>query len=359
MDVNQERLVNSFIKLVQIDSESGDEKKITEYLKKELASLGFKVIQDKIGNLIASNGPEPLMALCAHVDTVKPGKGIKPIVTKDGEIKTNGDTILGADDKSGVASILEILHTLKENGKSIDLEIVFTVQEELGLIGSTALDFSLLKSKRAINLDAGPEDILIGEPSIMHFDIEIIGKAAHSGIHPEQGINVVEIAVEAIKNLKWGRIDDETTSNLGQINAGIAINIVPERATLLAEIRSRNLKTFDRYCKELVGEFNKAAKKFGGKVAIKAIQRTRAYIVSENDPLVKSVAWAIQKNGITPEIKPTGGATDANNFNSHGIVAITTGSCGESCHSKRESIKVTGLTLGAQIVMDAILSLKK
>jgi len=358
MKINQNRLVDSFVKLVQIDSESGEESEIIAYLEQELTSLRLKTEIDKAGNLIAVSGPNPVIALIAHTDTVKPGKNIKPIITESGEIKTDGSTILGADDKSGVASILEILQTLKDNEKQINLEIVFTVSEETGLGGSSSLDYTKLKSKQAINLDSEPGDICIGEPAIMQFDIEITGKAAHAGVHPENGISTIQIASEAIGNLEWGRIDFETTSNVGTINGGLARNIVPEKTTIQAEVRSRSVEKFQKYCQKLEEEFKKAAEKYHGEVKIDAAQRSNAYVVDTNFPLIQSVADACNQNGIKPDIKLIGGITDANNFNAHGIKAITTGSCGTNIHSTEESIKITDLALGTRIVLDTLLSLK-
>lgn len=358
MKINQKRLVDSFITLVQISSESGEETEIITYLEKELSCLGFKTTVDEAGNLIAATGTKPIVALIAHTDTVKPGKNIKPIITESGEIKTDGSTILGADDKSGIASILEILKTIKDNGETIDLEVIFTVREETGLIGSSSLDFTKIKSKQAINLDSEPGDIEVGEPAIMQFDIEITGKAAHAGIHPENGINTIQIASEAINNLEWGRIDFETTSNVGLINGGLARNVVPEKTTLQAEVRSRSEEKFQKYCQKLEEEFKKAAQKYNGLAVINSIQRSNAYTVDRNDSLVQIVTDACNKNGIKPEIKFTGGITDANIFNAHGIRAITAGSCGTNIHSTEESIKIADLAVGTQIVLDAIMSLK-
>ena len=358
MQVNQKRLVNSFIKLVKIDSESGEEKEIISYLKKELQKFGFKTRIDKAGNLIGLKGSKPIIALSAHVDTVKPGKNIKPIITKSGLIKTDGSTILGADDKSGVASIMEILQTLKDNQEQVNLEIIFTVSEETGLIGSSSLDFSKLKAKKALNLDSGPGELLIGEPAIMQFDIEIIGKAAHAGMHPEDGINTVQIASEAISSLRWGRIDSETTSNVGVINGGILRNVVPDKTTLQAEIRSRNKEKFKKYCQKLLEEFKKATKKYNGKINIKAVQRSQAFIIDKKDLLVQSIIKACKKNKVKPEPMLIGGNTDANIFNVHNIKTITTGSCGKDIHLTKGSIMIKNLVVGTQIVLDTILSLK-
>ncbi len=358
MKINQERLINSFIRLVQIDSESGEEEVIVECLQNELNNLNFTCVVDKTGNLIASNGDSPIIALAAHVDTVQPGKNIKPIITKDGTIKTDGSTILGADDKTGVASILEILKVLSENNKPIQLEVIFTVQEETGLVGSKNLDFKTLKSKKAINLDAEPGHIIIGEPANMQFDIEILGKSAHA-MHPEKGINAIEIAANSIKKIKWGRIDEETTLNVGLINGGLARNIVPAKVLIEAEVRSRSLAKFKLHCQRLVKTFEEVAKSMGGEVKIKNHQEAWPFVLSAEDQLVQTIAAACKKNKIKPDIKLVGGNTDANVFNANGIKTITTGSCGIDYHTTQESVTEETLAKGTQIVLDALLSLSK
>ncbi len=358
MKINSERLINSFIKLVQIDSESGGEKEIIEYLKGELNNLNFSCTIDQTGNLIASNGNKPVLALSAHVDTVKPGKNIKPIITDDGLIKTDGSTILGADDKTGVASILEILRTLKENDQPIQLEAIFTVQEETGLIGSKGLDFKEIKSKQALNLDAEPGDIIIGEPANMQLDVEIFGKTAHA-MHPEKGVNAIEIAASAIQKIKWGMIDEETTLNVGVINGGLARNIVPEKVTIEAEVRSRSHEKFDLNYQKVIKAFEETAKDMGGKVKIKSHQEAWPFVLKTDVQLVQTLENACKRNGVKPDVKLIGGNTDANVLNAKGIKTITTGSCGIDYHTTRESVTKKALAEGTQIVLDAILSLSK
>jgi len=358
MKINKKRLVNSFIELVQIDSESGEEKEIIDYLQNKLNNLNFKCMVDKVGNLIAANGKKPLIALTAHVDTVKPGKNIKPIITKNGLIKTDGNTILGADDKTGVASIIEIIKTLKANNKSIQLEVIFTVQEETGLIGSKNLNFKVIKSKQALNLDAAPGDIVIGEPANMQFDIEFLGKSAHA-MHPEKGINAIEIAANSIKKIKWGRIDAETTLNVGLIKGGLARNIVPEKVSIEAEVRSRNNRKFKVYCKKLMRTLEEVAKSMGGKIKIKSHQEAWPFVLSGKDQLIQTLVVACKKNGIKPKIKLIGGNTDANIFNANGIKTITTGSCGIDYHTTKESVTEKTLAQGTQIILDTLLNLSE
>ena len=185
-----------------------------------------------------------------------------------------------------------------------------------------------------------------------------MGRAAHAGMDPEKGISAIQIASEAISRLGWGRIDHETTANVGTINGGMARNIVPEKITLQAEVRSRSEEKFQKYCKKIEVEFKKAAKKYSGDIIIKSEQRSKHYTVNTNDLLVRIITDACKKNSIRPDIKLTGGITDANIFNAHGIKTITTGSCGTNIHSTQESVKIANLVVGTQIVLDTIISLK-
>ncbi|KKQ94155.1 MAG: peptidase T-like protein [candidate division CPR2 bacterium GW2011_GWC1_39_9] len=352
--INKERLTQNFLKLVQIDSESGEEENIISYLKDELKRLGFNSEIDKTGNLVGCNSNEPKLLLLAHVDTVKPGKKIKPIVTEDGIVKTDGSTILGGDNKSGIAAILEILEQINENNIKANLEIAFTVQEETGLIGSANLDVSKIKSKNAINLDGKFGNVDSTEPAIMQFDIVINGKAAHAGLAPENGIDAVKIAANAISEMELGRIDDETTANVGLIKGGAARNIVPEKIIIEAEVRSRNDEKFKKVCEHTKKVFETATKEYGGKIEINCMQRSRIYSLSRDQYIVDVIIKSFQKNGREANFIPSGGITDANNMNYFGIQCVTAGVGGENIHSTEETLKIDDLILGTQIIYDAV-----
>ncbi len=356
MQINEKRLVKEFIKLVKIDSESGQEQEIIQYLKKELQKLGFKTLIDKIGNLIARNSLKPKLLLAAHVDTVKPGKNIKPII-KNGIIKTDGSTILGGDDKSGVAAILEILRSLKENRVKTDLEIIFTVQEEVGLVGSSSLDFKRLKAKQAINLDGRMGEIILGEPSIVQIDIKIKGKAAHAGVSPEKGINSIAVASKAIANLKWGRIDKETTSNVGIMAGGAARNVVPELTEIQAEVRNHDSQKLKKYMDLIVKQFKKAAKEYKAKVEIKVKQASKAYRLKTSDNLIKELLKSCQKNKVKAKITIDCGVSDSNSFNKGGLRCVSAGPGGHSIHSTREFINIKEMVNGTKVIYDVVLEI--
>lgn len=360
MPINQKRLVDEFIKLVKIDSESGEEQEIILYLKKELQKLGFKTFIDKTGNLIARNSEKPKLILSAHADTVKPGKGIKPIITKQGVIKTDGSTILGADNKVGISAIIETLKSFKENKQSVGLEIIFTVSEEVGVVGASNLDVRKTKSKQALILDSGnPESIVLAEPSIMDFEIEITGKASHAGINPEKGINAITIASEAISSLKWGSLDKDSTANVGVINGGVARNIIPERVNIKAEIRSLNDKKFKYFSKKLENEFIKITKRNKAKIKIKKSKDGFSYNVNKRSNLVKALIESYKKNKINFVFKKSRGATDANAFNRKGILSIMVNVGGDNIHSTKENLKIKDLVNGTKIIYDVVINLAR
>lgn len=358
MKIDQERLVETFISLVKIDSESGEEQEIIDFLKNKMIDFGFNTEIDKTGNLICSNDPDPKLMLAAHADTVKPGKGIMPII--DGNIiKTDGTTILGADDKANIAIILEMLQVIKQNNMQVPLEVIFTVGEEIGLVGSRELDYTKIKSKVGLNLDGGAGEIDLAEASIMNLDIEITGRAAHSGMEPEKGINALKIAAEAINSVELGRIDEETTANIGMIEGGSNVNSVPGEVRMRAEVRSRNEEKLNDQINKMMDIFEKTSKKYGGTSKINCERSSFAHQISENDNLVAVLKNNFSKNGVNPEIKKIMATSDANNFSKNGIKCVTTGGVGENYHTTQEYIEIDKFVASTASILDATLELTK
>lgn len=232
-----ERMIKQFMEMVQIDSESGNEANFINYLEKEYQKLGATTVQDSYGNLIAKlpakgcEGKDPILLSC-HADTVKPGIGIEPVLI-DGVIRSKGDTILGADDKAGIAEMLEALRIAEVRPP---IEVAIAREEEIGLFGVKNMDYSLLTAKRGFLLDNDTLDtIIIGGPSYFTFDVTVKGKSAHAGMEPEKGINAIVAASKAIVALKVGRIDHDTTVNVGIIEGGIVRNGVPDKVVFKAE----------------------------------------------------------------------------------------------------------------------------
>jgi len=359
LKINSRRLVDLFIELVKIDSESGNEAEIIGFLKKKLLELNIKTTIDKAGNLIGVTAGEPKLLLSAHVDTVQPGNDVQIIRDEDGTFHTDGKSVLGGDDKSGVASIIEILTTLKENELLQGLQIIFTVQEEIGNIGALGLDFSAIKPKVGINFDSEPGDIIVGEPEKYHFDITIHGRSAHAGDHPERGIDVIQVASKAISKLEWGRIDEETTANVGRIEGGLSRNIVPETIRLEAEIRSRSKERLEQLADNLADVFKQEANLVGATVKIEKIPAGWSYTIPKDNEFVELLAQTCRNNKVEPDIMIIGGNTDAGLLNQNGILTLTTGSCGKKIHTTEEYISEAGLEKGTQIGLESVLEFLK
>jgi len=269
--INVERLAETFIQLCEIDSPSRREKKVSDFLSSTFHALGASSIcEDQssaqtgsdCGNLVISfpgrgdgTNQETILLAC-HMDTVEPGCGVE--VIRNGDIFTSrGDTVLGSDDKSGVAAIIELIRILRET--SIDhapLELLFTTCEEIGLIGAKALDRSLLKARFGYALDStGIDRIIIGAPAANKLKIEVHGIAAHAGLNPEQGISALCLTANAITNLRLGRLDEESTANFGLIHGGVATNIIPDHITIEGEVRSHSLSKLIEHTEEIKRTF--------------------------------------------------------------------------------------------------------
>ena len=262
--IKQERLVNSFCDLVRIDSPSDEEEEVALHLTDRLSRLGFSVVRDAHGNVIASeDGANPLL-LSAHMDTVEPGRGIQPII-KGNRITSDGTTILGGDCKAGVAAILEGLESVDEDETvRRPVQVVFTRGEEIGLVGASNLDYSIIRASEAVVFDGnGPVNTITGaSPTYMRFDITVKGRAAHAGVEPEKGLSAIRIATEIINELPNGRLDDETTFNVGLISGGSVRNAVPAEATFGGEWRSRNTETLDSLKMQLLTILERARERY-------------------------------------------------------------------------------------------------
>ncbi|SFF94076.1 peptidase T-like protein [Desulfotomaculum arcticum] len=365
--INKERLVAEFKELVQVGSESGREGRMAALLQQKLEALGFEVVIDEAakaigtetGNIIArlKGNVEALPVLfCAHMDTVTPGMGIKP-VEENGVIRSAGDTVLGSDDKAGIAVILEAIRILKEKGlKHGDLELVFTVCEETGLSGAKALDYAGLEAKMGFVLDTdGHAGTIVNQgPSQDKIVAEIYGRAAHAGINPEDGINAIQIASKAVAVMTLGRIDEETTANLGIITGGKAVNIVPDRVMLQGETRSLNEQKRINQTKAICAALEKAAHDAGTTVQIKIETIYPAMFVPESEPVVQLAQKAALNIGLKPEIKGTGGGSDTHILNQNGIPSVNLGIAMKKVHTTEEYIAVDDLVKDAEYVLAII-----
>jgi len=346
-------VVDRLCDFVQIDSESGEEAKFISYLQDLFTSeLSAKCTLDNYGNLIAripakgSSKTEPLL-LAAHADTVKPGQGIVPVV-KNGVIGSAGETILGADDKAGIAEIFEAVRSAAVRPP---VEIVITREEEIGLHGAKNLDISLVSAKMGFVVDG--EDaatIVIGGPTHISLDIEIIGRAAHAGMEPEKGISAIRVAAAAISRMPLGRIDEETTANVGTIHGGMIRNGIPERVTIQAECRSLNDEKAMRQAETMRQAFEQATKEAGAQVEIRTDLEYRATRTAKDAPVVKLAQEAIRAAGLTPHLEVITGGTDALVLTGRGIDTVVLGYGGSAAHTTQEQVTEEALKASMAVI---------
>lgn len=361
--MNKDRIVNKFLDHVKIYSPSLEERDYAKVLKKELEDLGFDVYEDDVGEKVGSNSgnligylkgtkdAEPIM-LCAHMDTVTPCKNIEPII-EDGIIKSKGNTILSADDKAGIVAILEGIRYVKENNISYgDIEVVFTIGEEIGLLGSKNLDYSKIKSKNAIILDSGGPvgGVIVQGPAQAEISAKFHGKAAHAGLNPEKGISAIQVASRAIDSMKLLRIDEETTANVGTIKGGAATNIVADYTEVMFEARSLNDEKLKNQVDHMVDTLSKAGEDFGAKVDIEVEDTYPTFHLEENHPILTLIKDAMDKIGVEYNPTSTGGGSDTNIFNGKGVNAATLAIGMYNAHGTDEYISVEDLVKSTELV---------
>jgi len=355
--IDRERLVTTFLDLVRIDSVSGEEQAAGDWAWRRLEMLGAAVTRDAIGNVLGrlSGRGEPLL-LNAHLDTVVPGRGVRPVVEGD-TIRSDGSTVLGGDDKAGVAVVLEAVQALQDAGVPVPaLEILFTVQEEVGLRGAKAVDTATLHAREGIGLDAGGPigTIVVRAPAQDSLDVTIVGRAAHAGGEPEKGISAIRVAAEAIARMPHGRIDPETTANIGIIEGGQATNIVCERVHIRGEARSRSADKLAAQIRAMVEAFEEAAARHGARAEISVQRAYEAYSIAPDDPLLRLLGDAAASVAVQPVHVPTGGGSDANVLNAAGLRVVNI-SCGmDRVHTTDERIAISDMVKAAEWLAAAL-----
>ncbi len=366
--VNLDRMTAEFLELVRIDSVSGSERNVADLLKVRLKGLGLEVTEDQAGkkintgtgNIIAwmpATAPagSPVM-LCAHMDTVEPGRGVKPVL-QDGIIRSSGDTILGGDDKAGIAVILEVLRIIRDEGiLHGGLEVVLTVFEEGGLLGARNLNAGTIRSKLGYILDSDgpPGAIVTRAPAQDRISATVRGRSAHAGICPEKGINAIEVAARAIAGMTLGRIDRETTANIGIINGGKATNIVPDSVFIQGETRSLNGAKKDRQTGIIIEKLNEAASGSGASVDIKVENLYREFSVGDHEAVVRTAVEAAGSLNLTPRIESSGGGSDANIFNEKGISTVVLGIGMQNVHTTGEFIRTEDMEASCRYLIEII-----
>ncbi len=362
-------VISYFLRLVAIDSESLNERGMIDALKLDLLDLGAEIDEDdchkntggNAGNLFArfsgTIDKDPIL-LCAHVDTVKPGIGIKAKI-ENGKIFTDGTTVLGGDDKSGIAEIMIALRRIKDSGRPhAPIEVLFTVSEEIGLLGAKGFDKSRIKAPFGYAFDTHRVgELVIGAPSQNSWEVTIHGRESHAGVEPEKGLNAIRIASEAIAAMPLGRIDRESTCNVGRIEGGGATNIVPNKVRIFGEVRSHNASKLDKITADIRQAFEDTIARFkddGGRMEFTSQTEYKAFSISEKAPVVQLAKSALRNLDIPFTIGRGGGGSDANIFSAAGIPTIIVGTGMDKVHTVQECIETDQLLLGADFATELI-----
>lgn len=350
--MDKERLISSFCDFVKIPSESPNDQEFIKYMENLLKKEGANTILDAFGNLLArfeaknSSSQEPIL-FCCHADTVRPGVGIQPVVEQE-FIRSKDETILGADDKAGIAEVVEMLRSAK---KHPPIEFLIVRCEEISPGGAENLDYKLIKSKMGYVIDMDtPDEIVIGGPTYYVLHVIYKGKSAHAGMCPEKGISAIQAATTAISRLKLGRIDLESTSNVGVIKGGQNMNSIPEDLEIYAECRSLDNSKAEKIAEEMTNIFKKSAEEFGAHVSIERTTSLEAYQIASDSKVVQIAVNAMLKNGIKPDIKSIAGGTDATHLNHYGIQTAALGIGARQMHSTDEYAVIEEMVATTKII---------
>jgi tripeptide aminopeptidase len=349
-------VVDLFLELAALPSPPGEERAVADVVVRYLSDLGLTVEEDDAGSKVGStmgnlycrvepsDGGTPLF-LCAHLDTVPPDGPLEPVIDA-GVVRNAGGTILGADNKSAVAAMLEgTRRLLVENRRHGGVELLFTPKEEVGLLGAAAFDHERFAARIGYVYDqAAPiGDVILGAPYSQAMQVRFHGRAAHSGMYPEEGRSAVVAAARAIADLRLGRVDEETTANVGTIQGGTAGNIIPEWCTLEAEARSHDEGKLRTLVQEMLDAFSFAAGLEDCEVETKVSKSYRGYRFKRDDEVVRIAHAALERSGYTPVYGLSGGAADANIFNERGLACLNLANGMQDIHTPDERITVDDL----------------
>jgi len=363
----QQSLLEYFLSLVRIDSESKQEGAVARQVADDLRALGAHVEFDRaneqtggeVGNLYARfngmAGREPIL-FSAHFDTVKPGCGVKPQI-RDGYVYSDGTTVLGSDDKSGIAQIVWAIKELVEAGEPFaPIELLFTVSEEIGLLGAVHADYSLIRSRYGYALDSHTVGEFMTEaPTQYNIEYIVGGVAAHAGVEPEKGVNAIQVAARGIAAMQLGRIDENTTCNVGVIEGGTATNIVPNRVRLNCEVRGHDNANIEKVVNAMNAAMEQAvAGAPGATLEKKLYDRYERFSIPNDDFVTRLAVAAAEAVGCKPRTFRGGGGSDANIFNQKGIRSIVAGTGMDKVHTVHERIALDELERGYLWVKEVI-----
>jgi tripeptide aminopeptidase len=349
-------VLDLFLALAAMPSPPGEERAVADRVAAELRGLGLEVDEDDAGQTIDSSAGnlycrlEPTaegtpLFLCSHMDTVQPTGPIEPVV-EDGVVRNAGGTILGADNKSAVAAMVEAARRVVEDRRPhAGLELVFTPKEEVGLRGAQAFDSGRLSAQVGYVYDqAGPiGEVILGAPHSSILEVTFVGRAAHAGMAPEDGRSAIAAAGRAIADMRLGRLDEETTANVGVVKGGVARNIVPERCWFQGEARSHDERKLAEVVQEMLEACNFAASLTGCEVETRVEPGFRGYRFRREDQPVRLARGALERTGHEPTYSLSGGGADANIFNTRGLACVNLANGMAEIHTPDEHIAVGDL----------------
>ena len=361
--IDSNRLLETFLTILRINSFHPGEDEVMGVLRPRLETVGMKVSEDESRNLLAywpGTGDlaelEPVL-LCSHVDTVRPTVGLEPIL-RDGSVFSDGSSVLGADDKAGVAAILEALEAIATSGVSHPpVEVLLTIGEDVGHIGSKAFEVGPVVSKLAFIPDMiGPVGgIILAAPWAQNLKVTFHGRAAHAGVDPENGRSALLMASRALESLPWGRLDEESTANVGSVSGGEAVNIVAPEAEMVFQVRSLDEEKHQRYIDDVLDSCQRAASELEGHIEHEVLRSTQGFHIQETDPIVGRAKGAISSTGIKPSCSVSCGNSDANEFNAKGLTTLLLGVGFKDVHSNKESMPIDELNKIAQVCVALML----
>ncbi|AIQ69943.1 M20/M25/M40 family metallo-hydrolase [Paenibacillus graminis] len=365
--ISQERLIQEFMELVRVDSETGNERQIADVLIAKFSALGLTAIEDDskertghgAGNLFVTWPAEggtaaPKLLFTCHMDTVVPGKNIQPSLGEDGWITSDGSTILGSDDKAGLAALFEAIRVIQEQKLAHgQIQFVITAGEESGLLGARNMDPSHLDAEFGFALDSNGEvgAIAVAAPTQAKVTMQIFGKSAHAGVNPEDGISAIQVASKAISAMKLGRIDNETTANIGKFAGGGPTNVVCDHVQLDAEARSIVQEKVELQIASMREALETTARDYGAESEFRSEIIYPAFSFNEHDPVVQLAERAITSLGLTPRLFPSGGGSDANVFNGLKVPTVNLAVGYENIHTTKERIKAGDIVKVAELVV--------
>jgi tripeptide aminopeptidase len=361
------RFVDTFLDLVRIDGVAGQERGVASYLERRLSALGVEWHMDRAGetfggdcgNLVArlaGTVDAPAILLGAHMDTVGPTRGLT-VIEADGRLSSDGTTILGADDRAGIAIILGVLSTLVEERRPHGpIEVAFTVSEERGMHGAKALDIGALSARMGFLFDssAPPGQFVVEAPGAIAFRIVVRGLAAHAAVAPEKGVHAIQVASRAIASLPLGRLDDTGMLNVGSVHGGGAINVVPDTVEITGETRSPDPTALERQIGVVRDAFERCAAEAGGAVEISLTHKYGGFHLGSDDPVVRAAASGIAAAGFAPTLLGYPGGSDANVLNDRGLPCVNLGIGTRDAHSPHESIAAQNLLDGVRIGLSIV-----